>query len=198
MSVLVMHSHPDPTSLTVQTAQSIAAALTQRSIDVERADLHAEGFDPRFSAADAAAYRAGTTPAQPILAEQARVDRHSDLVLVYPVFWWSMPGMIKGWIDRVFGNGWAYAEQPGVPGHAKLLGGLRVHLVELAATDDATYERHGYAQAMRTQMAHGIFDYCGATVVSQLRLESHPAAAARALELASDWAQHLEAPVPTR
>lgn len=195
MSVLVIHSHPDPESLTAQTAGTIAAALTQRSIDVERADLHAEGFDPSFSAADLAAYRAGSTPPPSIEAEQARVDRHGDLVLVYPVFWWSMPGQLKGWIDRVFGNGWAYAEQPGVHGHQKLLGDLRVHLVELAATDDSTYERHGFAQAMRTQIAHGIFDYCGATVVSQLRLESDSAAAAATLASARDWAQDLALPV---
>lgn len=195
MSVLVIHSHPDPESLTAQTAGTIAAALTQRSIDVERADLHAEGFDPSFSAADLAAYRAGSTPPASIGAEQARVDRHGDLVLVYPVFWWSMPGQLKGWIDRVFGNGWAYAEQPGVHGHQKLLGDLRVHLVELAATDDSTYERHGFAQAMRTQIAHGIFDYCGATVVSQLRLESDSAAAAATLASARDWAQDLALPV---
>ncbi|RKW70007.1 NAD(P)H-dependent oxidoreductase [Galactobacter caseinivorans] len=195
MSVLVIHSHPDPESLTAQTAGTIATSLTQRSIDVERADLHAEGFDPRFSTADLAAYRAGSTPPASIGAEQARVDRHGDLVLVYPVFWWSMPGQLKGWIDRVFGNGWAYAEQPGVHGHQKLLGDLRVHLVELAATDDATYERHGYAEAMRTQIAHGIFDYCGATVVSQIRLESAPTEAATALAAARDWARDLALPV---
>lgn len=195
MSVLVIHSHPDPTSLTAQTAEHIAAALALRSIGVERADLHAEGFDPRYSPADLAAYRTGDNAPHPIAAEQARVDRHGDLVLVYPVYWWSMPGLLKGWIDRVFGNGWAYAEQPGVHGHQKLLGHLRVHLVELAATDDSTYERHGFAQAMQTQIAHGIFDYCGATVVSQLRLESAPAEAARTLEAAGSWARELAAPV---
>lgn len=33
-------------------------------------------------------------------------------MLVYPVYWWSMPGLLKGWIDRVFTNGWAYDEGP--------------------------------------------------------------------------------------
>ena len=39
--------------------------------------------------------------------------------------------------------------------------------------DAATYARHGYAEAMKTQIDHGIFDYCGARVVtSELLLES--------------------------
>ena len=43
-----------------------------------------------------------------VLAEQARIDRADTLVLVYPIYWWSMPALLKGWIDRVFSNGWAF------------------------------------------------------------------------------------------
>lgn len=55
----------------------------------------------------------------------------------------------------------------------KKLRHLRVHLVGTGGADGGTYERHGYANAMKTQIDHGIFDYCGACVVtSQLLLES--------------------------
>lgn len=77
---------------------------------VEIADLVAEGFDPRYSAADQAAYRRGGTTPAVVAAEQARIDRSDALVLVYPVYWWSFPGVLNGWIDRVFANGWAYQD----------------------------------------------------------------------------------------
>nr|VUD28973.1 NAD(P)H oxidoreductase YRKL [Raoultella sp. NCTC 9187] len=57
----------------------------------------------------AAFHLTGATPAE-VVAEQSRIDKADALVLVFPVYWWSMPGLLKGWIDRVFSNGWAYEE----------------------------------------------------------------------------------------
>ena len=48
-----------------------------------------------------------------------------------------------------------------------------MHLVAVAGADMRTYARHGYFGAMKTQIDHGIFDYCGATVVaSEILFES--------------------------
>lgn len=62
---------------------------------------------------------------------------------------------------------------------------LRVVLVGVGGADAGTFERHGYAGAMRTQIDHGIFDYCGARVVrSELLLESESADPIRHLDQA--------------
>jgi NAD(P)H dehydrogenase (quinone) len=42
------------------------------------------------------------------------------------------------------------------------LGRLTIHLLPVAGDDAGAYERHGYEQALRTQIEHGIVDYCGA------------------------------------
>lgn len=76
-----------------------------------------------------------------------------------------MPALLKGWIDRVFSNGWAFDYS--VDGRLeKRLRHLRVHLIGLAGADGGTFERHGYSRAMQTQIDPGIFDYCGAQVLS--------------------------------
>ena len=68
---------------------------------------------------------------------------------------------------------------------AEKLQRLRVVLVGVGGADAGTFERHGYAGAMRTQIDHGIFDYCGARVVrSELLLESESADPAAHLEQA--------------
>ena len=83
-----------------------------------------------------------------------------------------MPGLLKGWIDRVFANGWAYDYSPDT-GVTKKLRHLKVHLVAIGGADLRTYARHGYFGAMKTQIDHGIFDYCGARVMtSELLLDS--------------------------
>lgn len=173
MHALIVVAHHDPQSLTHSLAAQVAAgvSLSGPGHSFEIADLWAQGFDPRFSAADHAVHHRAPPPAD-VAAEQARIDRADALVLVYPVYWWSMPGLLKGWIDRVFANGWAF-DFSAQARLVKKLGHLRVHLLGVGGADAGTYARHGYGDAMKTQIDHGIFDYCGACVVtSELLLES--------------------------
>ncbi|WP_339479548.1 NAD(P)H-dependent oxidoreductase [Pseudomonas fluorescens] len=171
MHTLIVVAHHDPRSLTHGVATQIAEGLTlaDPQSTFEIADLYAEGFEPRFGAADFAVHHREARPPADVLAEQARIDRADTLVLVYPVYWWSMPALLKGWIDRVFSNGWAF-DFSGDLKHVKLLQRMRVHLVQLAGADAHTYERHGYGAAMKVQIEHGIFDYSGATVLSSTLL----------------------------
>ncbi|KFC71093.1 Glutathione-regulated potassium-efflux system ancillary protein KefF [Devosia sp. LC5] len=166
MHALIVLAHPDPKSLTHAVAAQIADGVQGNGRNsFEIADLAAEGFDPRFTKNDIAVHLREAEPASGIVAEQARIGRADTLVLVYPVYWWSMPGLLKGWIDRVFTNGWAYSE--GADGRlVKKLDHLPVHLVALGGADLRTYARHGYFGAMKTQIDHGIFGYCGAPVVT--------------------------------
>ena len=157
VNTLLVTAHPDPESLTATTARRIAEVVGA----VEIADLAAEGFDPRFSAADRHSYRVAGDHPEDVAREQRRLDRADHLVLVFPVYWWSMPALLKGWIDRVFVNGWAFSIDP-AGGMRRRLGALTVHLVTIAGDDAGVYERHGYEQSLRTQIEHGIVDYCGA------------------------------------
>lgn len=174
MNALIVVSHPNPQSLTHSIATAVAEGVSRSGSGhtAEIADLMAEGFDPRFTLADFAVHHQESPPAAEVLAEQARIDRSDALVLVYPVFWWSMPGLMKGWIDRVFSNGWAFDFTPEAKLEKKLRH-VKVHLIGIAGGDAGLYERHGYLDAMKTQIDHGIFDYCGAEVVtSRLMLDS--------------------------
>lgn len=185
MHALIVVAHPDQGSLTHSAARHLAEGIAQpgEGHSFEIADLTAKGFDPGFKLADIAAHRRELPIPSDVAAEQARIDRADALVLVYPVYWWSMPGLLKGWIDRVFSNGWAYDDSQGGK-IIKKLGHLNVHLVGIGGADAGTYTRHGYDVAMKTQIDHGIFDYCGAPVVtSELLLGSE----------APDVSLHLEA-----
>lgn len=173
MHSLIVVAHHNPRSLTHSLAARIAEGVIASDPDntVELVDLSAEGFDPRFGAADHAVHHREASPHADVVAEQARIDRADHLVLVYPVYWWSMPALLKGWIDRVFANGWAFDFTADTL--EKKLGHLRVHLIGVGGADAGTYARHGYGEAMKTQIDHGIFDYCGAQVLtSELFLES--------------------------
>ncbi|GAA2055074.1 NAD(P)H-dependent oxidoreductase [Leifsonia soli] len=158
MKTLVVTAHPDPDALTSVVAHRLADALQPSPVEV--VDLAAEGFDPRFTRADRHTYLTGVDFPSDVAAEHRRLDDATHLVLVFPVYWWSMPALLKGWIDRVFVNGWAFSIDP-EHGIRRNLDRLTIHLIPIAGDDAGVYERHGYEQAMRTQIEHGFIDYCG-------------------------------------
>ncbi|MFB4195200.1 NAD(P)H-dependent oxidoreductase [Streptomyces carpaticus] len=155
---LVVIAHPDPDSLTHHVAEQLVSSLHPRAVEV--ADLHRERFDPRFTPADRRLYREGGACPPDVAGEHRRLDRATDLVLVFPVYWWSMPALLKGWIDRVFVNGWAF-DHSADTGLRPRLQRLTTHLLPIAADDAGSFERHGYDRALRTQLEHGFVDYIG-------------------------------------
>ncbi len=154
MSVLIVFDHPRRNSFCGAVLHHLQQGLEAAGHSSEVADLRAEGFDPRLPVADEPdwddpekVYSAET------LREQERILRHDALAFVFPVWWWSFPATTKGWIDRVWNNGWAYGARK-LP-HKKAL------LIGTASSDAAGYARRGYDKAMQTQLVTGIIHYCG-------------------------------------
>lgn len=165
MHILIVTAHPDPASFTHATvARFVAGIETVPGTSHEVVDLIAEGFDPRFTSADDDAFDGRTSVGAEVVTQQQRLDRADVLVLLFPVYWWSMPAVMKGWIDRVFVSGWAFVEEPD-EGMTRLLGRLKGRVVAIGGTNRGTYERRGYLAALETQIVEGVFRYCGMPVL---------------------------------
>lgn len=160
MHVLTIFAHPRRDSFTGALLDSFAAGVREGGGQhaVEVADLYREGFDPRFQAADEAPFH-GEPVLDDVRREQERFDRADAVAFVFPVWWWSFPALLKGWIDRVFHLGWAYTEESGV--ERGILRDRRVLLLATAGAPERTYRKYGYGEAMRVQMEVGILGYCG-------------------------------------
>ena len=107
MHILVILSHPDANSFSHAIAERFMIGAKEAGHTCELADLHKEGFDPRWSMPDLAEDDGLPMP-DDILREQARIDKCDAVCMVFPLFWFGMPAMLKGWIDRVWSWGWAY------------------------------------------------------------------------------------------
>ncbi|MBJ3814707.1 NAD(P)H-dependent oxidoreductase [Shimwellia pseudoproteus] len=160
-NVLIVTAHPVANSLSHSLTARIAARLRYQGAQVDIADLHADAFSPAMRRADLEVYH-GDTQALPadILREQQRVERADMLVFVFPVYWWSVPGLLKGWFDRVLTLGWAYktAEDGRIIGN---LPDIPVRLVATAGSDLTGFDKHGYTTALHTQVVEGVFGFCG-------------------------------------
>jgi len=112
MDVLLLFAHPSRASFTGEAAEAFRRGLEDAGHRVTFADLHAEGFDPLLGP-DQFALETAMDPEAPrppdVVAEQARLDRFEAVAFIYP-FWWSdVPALLKGWFDRVWSYGYAYA-----------------------------------------------------------------------------------------
>lgn len=158
MHVLAILDHPNPRSFSAAVARQFCAGAENAGHTTELVDLHAEGFDPRWSAEDIEGDNSGRVPPD-IIAEQDRIARADAIGFVFPLFWWGMPAMTKGWVDRVWSWGWAYdqLEDP-----EKSLQRLRtgVLLVPAGARSDEM-EELGYTSAIETAWIGGTFGYFG-------------------------------------
>ncbi|MHA7281757.1 NAD(P)H-dependent oxidoreductase [Arthrobacter sp. TMS2-4] len=172
MHLLTVSSHPLSDRYPSAVVDSFHEPFRELGHTIDVLDLHQENFDPRFTEADHAHFWGGPTP--PGITEMhERVDAADRLAFVFPVYWWSMPALMKGWIERVFTGGWAYQYGQGVEDRGRepltsLLRNTPTTLIGIGGSKERTYDRYGYRQAMRTQLDVGIFAYCGVTDV-----ESH-------------------------
>jgi NAD(P)H dehydrogenase (quinone) len=158
MHVLTILDHPNPKSFSAAAAGRFMEGAQQAGHSVELADLHAEGFDPRWTMADIER-DGGAKASEEVLREQERIARADAICLVFPLFWWGMPSMTKGWIDRVWAWGWAY-DQLDNPDKSLQRNRSGVLLVPAGARSDEM-ETEGYLEALQTAWIRGTFGYFG-------------------------------------
>ena len=113
MRYLVVFAHPDPDSFSATLCRAAVDSLREAGHHVDLIDLYTDDFDPRMTTAERRAYESPT----PILS--AQIDVYADLVrqaqglvFVYPTWWWGLPAILKGWLDRVLVPGVSFVLDP--------------------------------------------------------------------------------------
>ena len=107
MKHLIVTAHPNPESFSISMAKELYNHLIAEGNEVQLRNLYETGFDPALSAADFQTIASGQTPAD-IKAEQEHILWADHIIFVFPLWWGGMPAVLKGYVDRVFAEGFAY------------------------------------------------------------------------------------------
>lgn len=110
---LIVLAHPSERSLSRLFAQTAREALAASGHEAKLLDLYAEGFDPVLHSGERAAYYAASADTSAIADHAAQLAGAEILVLVFPTWWFGMPAILNGWIDRVFAPGVAFDHASG-------------------------------------------------------------------------------------
>lgn len=101
MRALVVYCHPKPDSFNAAVLNKVLAKLTAAGAEIRVSDLYASGFDPVLSAAELDQYLDCSKNTQPVQEEVDNVLWCDTVIFVYPTWWYGLPAMLKGWLDRV-------------------------------------------------------------------------------------------------
>ena len=106
MNVLIVYAHPIETSFNHALLESVKNSLVEAGHAVKIADLYAENFQCAMTKEDFVQFENKPMPAE-IEAEKERVEWSDALVFIFPVWWWSVPAMLKAvpWSGEVRTNG---------------------------------------------------------------------------------------------
>jgi NAD(P)H dehydrogenase (quinone) len=123
MNILIVHAHPEPQSFCTAMMNRMKIRFEQQGHTVTVSDLYAKRFNPVASADDFVersnpdylvyaleqrhAQKTNSLPAD--IAEELKLLEQCDLLILnFPLYWFSLPAILKGWIDRVFLSGVVY------------------------------------------------------------------------------------------
>jgi putative NADPH-quinone reductase len=112
MRVLLIYCHPQPDSFCAALRDAATVALMAAGHTVEVRDLYAEDFKPVLSPEARGCYYDEGANRRGVEDHVASLQSADALLLVYPTWWFGLPAVLKGWLDRVW-----------VPGVAFRLGG---------------------------------------------------------------------------
>ncbi|CAM5483321.1 Glutathione-regulated potassium-efflux system ancillary protein KefF [Streptomyces avidinii] len=156
-TALVVVAHPRGDSLTAQLARRAVARLTAAGHAVDLLDLHAEGFDPRLGPEDEPDWADPDKEySAEVRAHMGRIAAADVIVVVFPLWWFGLPALLKGWIDRVWNHGFAYGGGP-----RPALKGKRMLWIPLVSYPEAKFTELGWADPVERLLRVGISEYCG-------------------------------------
>lgn len=181
MKAFVVSASPEPQSFTASMARTSCEILRSEGHEVKHSDLYAMNWNPVASAADflerqnpdyltyALEQRHGVkngTIARDIQCELEKLVACDLLVLNFPIYWFAMPAILKGWVDRVLLSGLCYGgkrfyDQGGLVGKRALVAptiGGQPHMFGPDAI-------HGPIETMLAPLLRGTLAYTGFEVV---------------------------------
>lgn len=126
-TILWISAHPEEASLNGSLRRDGIAVLQRQGHDVIESNLYAMGWDPvvrsdnldrrgisgrvNVTRNGRVAQLDGALP-DDVVVEQAKLHRADAVVVQFPMWWYGMPAILKGWFDRVFISGFAFGKDP--------------------------------------------------------------------------------------
>ena len=154
--VVVIVGHPAADSWCRALADSYAAAARAGGHEVRMLQLAQLNFDPSLHEG----YRQIQALEPDLLAAQGTVAWAEHVVIAYPIWWGSVPALLKGFLDRILLPGFAFKYRPGKAFPEQLLRGRSAQLL-VSMDTPPWYFRWVYRMPGIVQLKKTTLEFCG-------------------------------------
>ncbi|MCI3179215.1 NAD(P)H dehydrogenase [Caulobacter sp. CCUG 60055] len=165
MKHAVIVGHPKVDSFNLSVAQAYCEAVRARGDEALLRDLYRLNFEPRLQAGELPGTEFG--PADDVKAERALIGDCKVFAFVYPLWFYSPPAIVKGYIDRVFGMGFGYGPLEG-GGNRGLLSDRRMITFTSSGAPSHWVEQEGAWGAIRALFDTHLAQVCGLSIVDHV------------------------------
>jgi len=169
MNHLIVVAHPSETSFTMALTRSYAAELEMLGHDMRTCDLYRTGFDPVLTAHELLPANSDHPARSDVVKAQDEIRAADALTVVYPLWWMSMPAMMKGYIDRVFARGFAYEAREGAI--RGLLSGKKAVLITISGAPLPVLTKNGRWNAVQVLQDTHILRSTGFDLLEHLHFD---------------------------
>jgi NAD(P)H dehydrogenase (quinone) len=149
--------------------RAYAAELEKLGHSLRIYDLYRMGFDPVLTAHELVPASADHPVSADVVRAQDDIRAADALTVIYPLWWLSMPAMMKGYIDRVFARGFAYEADNGVV-HGLLVGKKSI-LITVSAAPLPLLAANGRWNAVQVLQDTHIFRSTGFELLEHLHFD---------------------------
>ena len=97
---LIVYCHPSQGSFTAAVRDTVLARLHAKGAEVRVIDLYARAYDPTLSLAEWEGYLDSPRNRDAVAGDVAALQWADTLIFIYPTWWYALPAVLKGWLDR--------------------------------------------------------------------------------------------------
>lgn len=159
MDTLIIYAHPWDGSFNKHILTKTTELLQKQGKVVSVIDLNKDGFDPVMKQADLKLFGKGDF-ADKLAAKYAKqMKEANELVLIFPIWWYGEPAILKGFYDKVLLKGHLYDEVD----HS-LKGLLKARKATILTTGNIDKQIFSHlGDPIKNVLSHGILGTIGIT-----------------------------------
>jgi putative NADPH-quinone reductase len=137
MRALVVYCHPNPDSFTAAVRNVVTGELSAAGAELRVIDLYDAVFDPVLCQEQLERYEDPERNRQSLDQDISAIEWCDTLIFVYPTWWYGLPAVLKGWLDRVLVPGLAFE----MPDHGGVIkpGLTHIHRLGVFTTCGASW-----------------------------------------------------------
>ena len=111
MLTTIIYAHPYKKSFNHAILEKTTQALDKKGQAYRVLDLYADNFSPVYKAEELALFAKGQALDPLVKQYQEILSKTDRLILIFPIWWYDVPAIIKGFFDKVFLKTFAYHEE---------------------------------------------------------------------------------------